>query len=304
MKNQNSQLFFSPIAQQSKIPTKILFFKIGLLIIGLFFGIVESQAQVSSDGNIIFQAYSSSSTATISGFSVPSGTKSLLVVYTISTQSRTTTDVTFDGTPLTKLGELASSYSTSIWYLAQGDLASPISGDIVATFSASNFGGGIYAISYKNVDQSTPMEHFESNEFGLSTTPSLSVNSDSSNDLIVDFITARNFGATPILTAGTDQTKLGEQGNQLTSAGSNSTHALSHEPSSGSTVSMDWTTSPHSGGSNALHIAANINGGGGNPGVPTLSEWGLINLAILLLTFGTIYLINPNFSLQKKRIKE
>ncbi len=36
--------------------------------------------------------------------------------------------------------------------------------------------------------------------------------------------------------------------------------------------------------------------------VPTLSEWGLINLAILLLTFGTIYLINPNFSLQKKRI--
>ncbi|MFK7904896.1 MAG: hypothetical protein AB8B69_07220 [Chitinophagales bacterium] len=38
--------------------------------------------------------------------------------------------------------------------------------------------------------------------------------------------------------------------------------------------------------------------------VPTLSEWGLLNLAILLMTFGTIYLIQPNFSLRKKRIKE
>ncbi len=29
--------------------------------------------------------------------------------------------------------------------------------------------------------------------------------------------------------------------------------------------------------------------------VPTLSEWGLINLAILLMTFGTVYLIRPSF---------
>ena len=35
--------------------------------------------------------------------------------------------------------------------------------------------------------------------------------------------------------------------------------------------------------------------------IPTMSEWGLINLAILLMTFGTIYLINPNFSLRRKR---
>lgn len=34
-------------------------------------------------------------------------------------------------------------------------------------------------------------------------------------------------------------------------------------------------------------------------GIPTLSEWGLINLALLLLTFGTIYLIKPNFSLRE-----
>ena len=37
--------------------------------------------------------------------------------------------------------------------------------------------------------------------------------------------------------------------------------------------------------------------------IPTLSEWGLINLALLLLTFGTIYLINPSFSLRKRTIK-
>ncbi len=36
--------------------------------------------------------------------------------------------------------------------------------------------------------------------------------------------------------------------------------------------------------------------------IPTLSEWGLIILALLLMTFGTLYLINSQFSLPKKTI--
>ena len=44
--------------------------------------------------------------------------------------------------------------------------------------------------------------------------------------------------------------------------------------------------------------------GAASASIPTLSEWGLLNLAILLMTFGTIYLINPNFSLRKKRAEE
>ncbi len=38
--------------------------------------------------------------------------------------------------------------------------------------------------------------------------------------------------------------------------------------------------------------------------IPTLSEWGLLNLALLLMTFGTIYLIQPNFSLRKAARRE
>lgn len=29
--------------------------------------------------------------------------------------------------------------------------------------------------------------------------------------------------------------------------------------------------------------------------IPTLSEWGLIILALLLMTFGTLYLVQPNW---------
>jgi len=32
-----------------------------------------------------------------------------------------------------------------------------------------------------------------------------------------------------------------------------------------------------------------------NPEVPTLSEWGLIILALLLMTLGTVYLVQPKF---------
>jgi len=268
-----------------------------LIIIGLFLGTVPSHAQVISDGNVEYQSASSSNTTTISGFSVPSGSNSLLVVYTIATSLNTTANVTFDGIALTKLGELASNNSLSIWYLTQGDLASPTSGNIVATFSASPLNSGIYAISYKDVDQITPMENFGSNDFGTATVSSISVNSDSTNDLIVDFITARNNGGTPTLTEGAGQTKLGEQDNQASnSAGFNSTYALSQEPSDGSAIDMDWTISDHSSTS-SYHIAANINGDITviPPEVPTLSEWGLILLALLLMTFGTLYLVQPNW---------
>lgn len=35
--------------------------------------------------------------------------------------------------------------------------------------------------------------------------------------------------------------------------------------------------------------------------IPTLSQWGLIILALLLMTFGTLYLIQPNLQREKDR---
>jgi len=37
-----------------------------------------------------------------------------------------------------------------------------------------------------------------------------------------------------------------------------------------------------------------------NPGVPTLSQWGLIILALLFMISGTLYLLQPNFQIQQK----
>ena len=61
---------------------------------------------------------------------------------------------------------------------------------------------------------------------------------------------------------------------------------------------------------NGQDLKLSYTGGGGNDlvlsvvstenDVPTLSQWGLINLTLLLMTFGTIYIINPNFSLRKQ----
>ncbi len=270
----------------------------------------QIQAQVTSDGNVQFQAITGTS-VTITNFSVPAGSNSVLVVYS-SAYVSVATNVTFGGTPLTQLGMSSRSLNLSIWYLALGDLASPSIGDIVATYATAGAGGAahtIHAISYQNVNQSTPMSDFAENLFGSGTTSSISVNSNDANDLIVDFIYARADNTSPTLTEGAGQTKIGEQTNQQPLSTFLSSIALSEESSTGSAVSMDWTISSGALSGTSHQVAAKINAissgsGSTSNDIPTLSEWGLIILALLLMTFGTIYLIQPNFSLRKKRIEE
>ncbi|MFK7908828.1 MAG: IPTL-CTERM sorting domain-containing protein [Chitinophagales bacterium] len=62
-----------------------------------------------------------------------------------------------------------------------------------------------------------------------------------------------------------------------------------------------WTTLFGSGCNNPFAINAygpDLSSGGD---VPTLSEWGLIILALLFMTFGTLYLIQPQFNKLQKR---
>ncbi|MEZ4885311.1 MAG: IPTL-CTERM sorting domain-containing protein [Chitinophagales bacterium] len=274
--------------------------KVILLSVSMFFLSLQIEAQVTSDGNVQFQS-AASTTVTMSGFSVPAGSNSVLVVYSCGFLALAT-NVTFDGTPLTLLQNSTGGVSLSIWYLALGDLASPSVGDIVATYGnyvvATHT---IHAVSYQNADQSTPMSEFAQNAFGGGTSSSISVNSSDANDLIVDFIVARsNDSTTPTLTEGAGQTKIGEQTNQQSAGGLVSTIALSEEPSPGSAVDMDWTIAYGTTGVNtSMQVAAKINAVSSGSGpvsnsIPTLSEWGLIILALLFMTFGTLYLVQPN----------
>ncbi len=52
-----------------------------------------------------------------------------------------------------------------------------------------------------------------------------------------------------------------------------------------------------------LDFEVNIQPSSSNPEVPTLSEWGLIILALLLMTLGALYLVQPRFrsSLEQER---
>ena len=252
----------------------------------------QTDPRVRSDGNVTYQSVNSSSTVTMPGFSVPSGNNSLLVVYTIVTNGNTSGSVTFGGTPMIQLGEVSSTFSLSIWYLTQGNLAAPISGDIIANFSGFNIPSeaAIYVVSYKNVNQMLPMDNFGQNVFGTAVNSSISVSTNSPNDMVVDFITARNSPSTPTLTPGGEQNIIGLMTNQISSSANNSTHALSERclNTGSSTLNMDWAISPHSSG-NSYHIAAKICGIDIPPStVPTLSEWGLIILALIIMIIGVL----------------
>ncbi|MEZ4885306.1 MAG: hypothetical protein R3E32_11310 [Chitinophagales bacterium] len=65
-----------------------------------------------------------------------------------------------------------------------------------------------------------------------------------------------------------------------------------------------WASQGQDGSDVGVYAQRFGGSGSGTPSVPTLSEWGLLNLALLLMTFGTIYLINPDFSLRKAARRE
>ena len=80
-------------------------------------------------------------------------------------------------------------------------------------------------------------------------------------------------------------------------------------------VILNWTDGvlkSNLTGVNVLHKVAAGNMNGATPicqtalsdppsNIPTLSEWGLIVLALLFLTLGTLYLLQPHFGLLEKQ---
>ena len=69
---------------------------------------------------------------------------------------------------------------------------------------------------------------------------------------------------------------------------------------------LDFHHSTPGGGGSDLICQVGIvaeSSGGSNASIPTLSEWGLIVLALFFMTLGTLYLLQPEFNkLQKEKV--
>lgn len=218
-----------------------------LLVILFFCAHEKLDAQVIADGNGVAIAVAANAlnfgTLTIFGFNVAPGTNKLLVVFARSSQSQTVFSITYNGQNLTRLGNPVSNGGGRIelWYLPLGTVASPVSGNIVATWSGFFQYGGLTAASYRGVDQANPMNNLASDIATIPSNLSISV-SGSPGDMAVD--AAAGFGqfpTPPTLTAGSGQTQEATQ----TTASSTQAHRISTSRASNSsgTVNMSWNTS-------------------------------------------------------------
>jgi hypothetical protein len=179
---------------------------------------------------------------TLSGFTVPAGTKRLLVVAASDPNSTGVDFVTFGGTQMQYGAQITpglfGNIVDSIWFLPLGDSVSPQSGDIVMTSSgtAERF---LSAVVFSGVDQTHPIvtDAGYSSGFG-SDGPTVDVTSQP-GDLVFDLLDNQSSTAANV-TVGANQTFLADQSAPVGPNGF-SRYATSTEAGA-STVTMSWTS--------------------------------------------------------------
>lgn len=185
---------------------------------------------------------------TLSDVVVPSGTGKVLVValaYLVDGDGipDIVTSVTFNGSEsLTKEAfiseNLLYSISSGLWYLVN---PTETTGDIVVSCSQDAMSMSVSALIFENVNQITPF-FASSSAVDETTSASVSVSSDSVNNLVVD---SMGHQYDEVWTAGTGQTEhvsVVDTGQALVQyqvmAG------VSTEAGNGSSVTMSWGSSP------------------------------------------------------------
>lgn len=194
--------------------------------------------------------HDATTTSTSSSFSHTTGTKtSRLIVVTVSTETTSQpTGITYNSVSLIlSQAEVAGSRSVSIWYLV-----APATGSNTVAITGGSNVLTAHAITFYNVDQSTPVEA-DSGTTGSSSTPSLSVTT-AGGRLNVDSVVA---DGNVTATVGADQTELANTIN-------GDRHATSYENGHEATVTMSWTLS---GSASWGMVGLPINGGGTGVGL-------------------------------------
>ncbi|MFK7907762.1 MAG: IPTL-CTERM sorting domain-containing protein [Chitinophagales bacterium] len=302
MQNLNQVSNFS---QEPKSPINI-FVRLFLFSMLFSFFHTEINAQVVSD-NVIHNnanglALPNGSSISLSNFVVPAGNDKLLLYGIILANDfgqtpvivryGTTDLIAAPGNPFEfdlNNGPIPS--SSYFYYLPLGDLASDLTEDITVNISSAVTGRHVLASTYSGVNQSNPLDGQMGNDIVNDGTSSILNISTNPGDMVVDLIVASDNPTT--YDEGPEQELLHANLN----LGNDS--KLTVQESICKTTTMSWTLDGANIG--AGHYAININaaqtGTVANacaPPVPTLSEWGLIILALLLLTLGTLYLLQPS----------
>lgn len=205
--------------------------------ISLFISCLVSFSQISYDSNATAAGSVSSTTSeTLSSFTVPTGTDRILIV-TISAQT-TTSGVTYNSTALTQAVTAVNGvHNSEIWYLLLGD-GGAVTSDIVVSFGSAAY-AVVGASSYDGVLQGLPVGSTRTTT-GTGTSPSLSFETSTATNLLVSNIDMLYDGSTAptSVPGGTGQTELYE-----TSHGFEGTGAASYMPATGGTDAMSWTLS-------------------------------------------------------------
>ncbi len=281
----------------------------------------------SVDAQIISNASDAeySSSEIISDFTIPEGNDRLLLVATFKTQSDVEfgpnqispqtgskfcimcdLDVVFGPTQISLTKAHEHSYvgeiiqlDVAFWYLTLGSDSEEITGDIAVLNGSSN----LMAMSLQNVDQTTVFINPLSNSGIDELNNSILATNTGVNNLIVDaFITDNTSdlfsGVNPLtgVLSLLSYPSLNPMGQYLGQAMGN-----------GNNIDLTWGTPlkynqklKNSSGFGFSHIAIELVAATSNSAaIPTLSQWGLIILALLLMTLGTLYLVQPISSREK-----
>jgi hypothetical protein len=207
---------------------------------------------VPTVSNIVNQVFGSSNTQTLSGYTVPSGgtNKLLMVEVNIGYNGPTVSSITYNGSALSQLGYITSnSNRMEIWYLV-----APVAGaskDIVLTLTGYA-GIGLTAMTWANVNQSTPFGTVVSSNNGYNSSASL-LPTSSLGQVVMDFLTT----TTSPVTATTGQTILTSYYN-----GSSCYNTSGYKAATTGTTTMSYSFANSNYGYMAFAIQSSTSGGG------------------------------------------
>lgn len=248
-------------------------------------------AQAVYDNNYTPVAGSGTNVFQIDPFNVPAGNNRMLVVVVSGIQPVIQARYTANLIAL-DMFEVCMSDSTQIFYLPRGTSNSPESGLITLTFTA-NTRSVIAAMTFQNMAQTNPLIAFNSIPASMSTGIAYVIPSNPGN-LVIDVLHKYSnpgdlMDASQIPVPGPTQTgfNLGAQGTGGTSAINYS--AFSFSIAAGNTSEHGYSWSDQASGNMCIVVFNHV-----TPAVariPTLGQWSVLILALLLAIVGLVVLL-------------
>lgn len=165
---------------------------------------------------------------------VPSGSDLLTVQISHSRGADSVSGVTFNGDAMTRAIHSSANVGAYIYYLANPDIAT---GNVIVSISAGSDRALVAtAVSWSGADTSDPIGGTAGVQ-GDSTTPSIAVNTEGTNSIVIDAVTGLNLN---IMTEGAGQTVITNQV-QVGTAQSEVAGSSYEAAASPSSITMSWT---------------------------------------------------------------